>query len=86
MPVEVIVLERFRQEVPPIASEMRISCVIRDTDPPYSEEHPWTSEPFDIMIPLKEYTPEREQAEIRRVIEQYLKMRKPKILEAVGWS
>ena len=86
MPLEVLVLERFKIQAPPIAEEMRVSLVIRDTDPPYSPDRPWTSEPFDIHIPLAEYSQAREQEEIRKVLEQYKKMRKPDLLEAVGWT
>jgi len=86
VPVEILVVERFRISHPPIVDEYRISCVIRDTDPPYSPEHPWFSEPFDIHIPAEEYSPERERAELDKVLREYLKIRRPELLEAVGWS
>lgn len=85
MALEVLVVERFEIRQPPIAEEMRISLVIRDTDPPYSPDRPWFSEPFDLHIPLAEYSPAREREEIRKVLDQYRKMRKPEVLEAVGW-
>ena len=85
MPVEVLVLERFHIHAPPIADEMRISVVVKDTDPPYSPERPWYSEPFDLHIPYAEYSPEREKAELGRMVREYLRIRRPELLEAIGW-
>jgi len=86
VPVRVLIVERFRIQQPPIADEYRISVVIVDTDPPYSEQNPWYSEPFDIHIPAEEYSPEREKMEIDKVLREYLKIRRPELLEAVGWT
>ena len=85
MPVQILVVERFHINFPPVANEMRITLVIKDTDPPYSEDQPWYSEPFDVHIPYEQYSPEREKAELEKVLKEYLKVRKPELLEAVGW-